>query len=202
MDGDGVPDRIVITTDNGFRFSYGIGHGHYTVHVHLSSTGVTVTRRFDTGGYVGRGRGHWSPWFGAADIDHVGGDEIVLGAGSGASADLLRVVSYWAGALRILPPPPHLDPSPLGTKWTVDGSAEHSLGYRCTAQGVEFRQIYSDSAHTLRWTAKRDSYVWRDSRWVHQRHEKQHLKARRDHYPTGTAYFGGFICKGLPRKYD
>jgi hypothetical protein len=205
MDNDSVPDRIVITAgDDLHSRNGGYVQGHYDVTVYPTTTGRTVSRRFFSDGYAGWRR-HWTPWFGSTRIDQVGGKEIVLGAETGASAQLYRVVAYWNGALRVVPPPPTALPSPDGNKWLVDGTALHSTGFTCTSRGIAPRWSGA-TPHSARrghrflhWRVFRHFYRWQDAHWVKTGSAKSRQRVREGRQPHGARQFGAFVCPGLPR---
>jgi hypothetical protein len=189
VDGDGTPDRIVITAGKDLRIDQSTGFGHYTIQVHLSSTGATVSKRLDADGYDNLPAKRWTPWFGAADIDHVGGQEILLGEQSGASSSQFYVLVYTRGRLRSLP-------GPGGQTWDVNSDADESNGFRCTADGIEARGYGQVGPGFSHWVVDRDWYVWRNNRWRHTKHIERHV--HRASQPPGTRSFGGFQCAGLP----
>jgi hypothetical protein len=189
LDGDGVADRIVITADRDLKIRDGMATGHYTVRVTLSSTGDVVERRLYADYYNGNYHRPWTPWFGAATLDHVGGKEIVLGASSGASSELLHVLVYTAGRLATLP-------APGGGGWNFNGDADVSNGYRCTADGIETR-FYGQIGRSFdHWVVGRDYFVWRDNHWLRTRRARHHVRSESE--PSGTSTFGQFNCHGLP----
>jgi hypothetical protein len=188
LDGDGVADRVVITADRDLKIRNGMATGHYTVRVMLSSTGGVVTRRLYTDGYDGNVHHPWTPWFGTADLDHVGGKEILLGASSGASSETLSVLVYTEGRLAALP-------APGGGDWLFNSDADVSNGYRCTSDGIE-TLFYSQTGRSFdHWIVGRDYYVWRDNRWLHTRRSRHHVHSKGQ--PRGTSTFGQFKCHGL-----
>jgi hypothetical protein len=187
MDGDGIPDRIVITADKDLKIDQFNGSGHYTLHVRLSSTGKVLSERFAVTDYNNLPAKRWSPWFGSADIDHVGGREILLGDESGASSSQFYVIVYSRGRLRALP-------SPDGA-WGFNSDVDESNGFRCTADGIEARGFGMVGRGFDHWVVDRDYFVWHDNAW--HRTKRVHRRIRSKHEPRGTRGFGAFQCRGL-----
>jgi hypothetical protein len=189
LDNDGVPDRIVITADRDLKIQDIQGSGHYSLRVRLSSNGEVLKRRLYTRDYVDFVHRRWSPWFGAAVLDHVGGKEILLGSFSGASSDEFHVLAYTEGRLVSLP-------APDAGGWDFNDTVDQSNGFRCTSSGIESRFYYQSTRSQNRWVVGRDYFVWRDERWVHTHGSRQHVSDRGGP-PAGTARFGQFRCPGL-----
>jgi hypothetical protein len=195
LDGDGHPDRIWFTAGAGFHFtSNGLPAGRWTLHATLSSTGQTASRTFRVNGYGWPSRRRWTPWVGATDLDHTGGQEIVLGAEGAGDAALYRAVVYWDGALRILPSP---GTPPNTPDWVIVGAYFHGGGFRCTQHGVAFLSYGAANRRATRWRVERSDYVWLDDAWQLVHTTTRYLHSRAGHAPRGVVRYGGFSCEGL-----
>jgi hypothetical protein len=196
LDGDRRPDTIWFTLGKDFRVpSEELPSGRWTVHARISSTGATVSRTFQADGYGAITKRKWTPWAGATDLDHVGGQEIVLGAQGAADATLYRVLVYWNGSLRVLPSPP----SPNTPDWVIIGAYLHGAGFRCTAHGVAATDYEPANNRATRWRLDRSSYIWSSDAWRLVSAKTRYVPSKSDHPPRAVGHYGGFICNGLPR---
>jgi hypothetical protein len=197
LDGDGQPDKIWFTLGKDFRFrSQGFPTGHWTVHARISSTGETVSRTFTVDDYGALSKRRWTPWVGATDLDHTGGQDIVLGAEGAADAVLYRVLVYWNRALRILPSPP----SPNTPAWVIIGPYFHGGGFRCTPHGVAATDYGATNNRATRWRLDRSDYVWSNDAWRLVSAKTRYVHSKADHEPRAVRRYGGFKCKGLPHS--
>jgi hypothetical protein len=196
LDGDGHADKIWFTLGADFDPGrWGQKSGHWTVHALISSTGATVSRTFLVDGYGALSKTHWTPWVGATDLDHTGGEEIVLGAEGAADAVLYRVLVYWNGSLRILPSPQ----APNTPDWVIIGAYLHGAGFRCSAHGVTATEYAAANRRATRWKLDQSSYVWLNDSWRLVSAKTRTVHAKPEHAPPVVARYGGFACKGLPR---
>jgi len=114
---------------------------------------------------------------GAAGVDGVRGDELLLGEMDGAHGQLATVVSLRGGTLIAIPAPksyggPTSDavgPSAVGT-WGRDGSIMSNLGWHClpharmelfTAGG----ELSNGSGHKVTYTVRHRIWQWTDAGW-------------------------------------
>jgi hypothetical protein len=195
VDGKRGVDRIVIVGDKDLtlgQFQSGEGFGHITVHVHLAGTSQTISsRQFIS--YVSP-RKPWTPWFGATDLDHLGGKEIIVGFSTGAHAQSFTALTDQSGKLRVLNPP-------RGSSWLINGAYTSGYGgWLCTSNGVESRGVIATSNSLKHFRIVRNRYVYRSGQWVRTRHYA-HTVAADSHGqpPKYTRGYATFTCPGLPK---
>lgn len=194
VDGDGVRDRIVVTLGRDFEmYDAHDGSGHYRVRVTLSRTGNRVVKRLVADHYADFRDDEWTPWFGATQVDHRTGKELLLGYTSGAHATVFHMLTLRQGALDVVMPPKER----IQGGWMVNSSVgTGSQGWRCTDHGIRRRKLYPTSdGNGIR--VERSSYVWRGG-WDRVAH------FTRTYYgqpPSWTANYASFDCKGLPAQW-
>lgn len=197
VDGDGVTDRVTIVRGDDLHVSQGMGSGHYTVRVALSSGGH-VAKRLNASYYYSARQDPWTPWFGATQIDHHRGKELLLGYTSGAHAVVFHMLTYRSGRLRVLlPPSPHDDQG----GWLINSSVgTGSQGWKCTDRGVMSRNLYPNGKHTA-YVIDRASFVFNGS-WQRTAHVHRTVPADANGQPPAyTDSYASFACRGLPSRW-
>jgi hypothetical protein len=198
VDGVGDSDRITVVGGKDLRLTDLGGSGHVTVRVHLAGTVRTVSRRLRLSYYYSP-RKRWTPWYGAAQLDHRSGRELLLGSTTGAHTQVFTVLTYRDGALRNLPAPAGLPHAPVA-QWSVNSSAgTGSEGWRCTNTGVESRAVYPGSVHRHRFHIVRNKYVFGSAGWTRTHHYAATVTSR--YPPKSTDGYAEFACRGLPPAF-
>jgi hypothetical protein len=202
IDGKRGVDRIVIVGGKDLALNkYGPGSGgsgHFTVHVRLAGTTRTVSSRQSLFGYISPLK-HWTPWFGATNLDHRSGKEILVGFTTGAHTQGFTALTYRDGRLSVLPAP-----GPGGsTGWEVNSSyGTGSEGWLCTSKGVEARSVYPTSSSHKHFRIVRNRSVYRSTRWVRTHHFARTVAANSKGNPPGyTDGYARFACPGLPNAF-
>lgn len=193
VDGIGEPDQIDIMGGKDLAKKPFGTSGHFTVTVHLAGTGTTVSKRLELSYYYSP-RKPWTPWYGATQLDHLGGNELLFGATSGAHTQIYQAITYRNGALHSLRPP-----AATSNSWGVNASyGSGSQGWRCTPGGVQSRSVYP-SANRQQFRIVRNAYVWRNGAWARVTHVAKSVKAPADGgFPKHTDGYARFDCSGLP----
>lgn len=195
VDGDGANDRVVLTADDDLTVHQRVGSGHYRLRVRFAD-GTVAARRMHVDYYYSGNRGGWTPWYGATQIDHVRGQELVLGRTSGAHTAVFAVVTLRQHRLRVLDPPYTATAS--GPGWVVNSSVgTGSQGWRCTDRGVQSWSITPNSDGS-RYRIERTSYLlrvtWHRTHFTRYSVPADDPPANGDDYPT-------FSCPGLPDTF-
>jgi len=199
VDGDGISDRVRITPDTDFRVHEdGAGFGHYIVHV-AASSGANASKRVHVAYYYGI-HGHvWTPWYGAAQVDHFKGKEILVGDTTGAHTLVFHMLTYWKGRLFVLAAPG----SEYGyTSWAINGAwGTGSEGWKCTPQGIESREVYPNAHHTY-FHVRRVTYRFDGLEWFVYSRFVDRVPARADGSPPKYTWdYALFDCSGLPSHW-
>ncbi len=156
VDGQAGQDAVVLIGGKDLKLdSFGNGIGHVLVRVHLANSRRTLSsRQFMT--YLSV-RKPWTPWLGAASLDHRGGKEIMVGFSTGAHSQFFTVLNDQAGRLRELA-------APARTSWGANSSfGTGNFGWRCTSTGVESRSVFPGGGSPT-YRIVRNRYVWRTRR--------------------------------------
>ena len=192
VDGDGARDRVVLVRGDDISVDHRTGSGHFRVRVHLAS-GNVVSKRMSVSYYYDGTGDHWSPWFGATQIDHVDGRDLVVGSTSGAHTQVYNVVAYRPGKLvKVISPG-----SGPEDGWTVNSSAgTGSWGWRCTKQGMQSRLVYPRGDGS-RSTIDRARYLY-DGSWQRTKHVHYTVDGGP---PAYTNDYATFACNGLPAHW-
>jgi hypothetical protein len=195
VNGDGVIDRVVLIAGDDLTVQQGTGSGHFTVRFKLGGLDYVGDKRMRVDYYYGGRGSDWTPWFGATQIDHHPGKDVIVGSTSGAHTQVYNIVTLHRGAMRTLEAPG--DGPEKG--WALNASVgTGAWGYRCTDDGVQSRLVYPNRDHT-RYHIDRSSYVREQSDWTrtHHFHETVDANAHGDP-PHYTSDYATFDCKGLP----
>jgi hypothetical protein len=197
IDGKGGVDKVVIDAGKDLtldRFGPGSGgSGHFTVRVHLAGTTTNVSSRQLMGGYLSP-RKHWTPFYGATNLDHKGGKEILVGFSTGAHLQSFTALTYSGGTLTVLAAPEN------ETYWSVNNSfGTGSDGWLCTSKGVEGRSVTPTNSKATHFRIVRNTFVYKSGGWVRTHHFATTVKAKSPgNPPKYTDSYAEFACPGLP----
>ena len=169
VDGDGHPDRIRITAGSDLKPGSLGWTGHYTVSVHLSSTGKTVTHPLHLAYYFSAYQ-RFTPWY----VPHTSSD----GIGSNSSSVsckrrhtvLFHVLSLRHNLLVSLPAPAA---SRSGWFFINASFGTGQQRWRCVAHGIEYRDVHPVNEKITRFRVTRSSFVRHGSVW-----KRSSLRAR------------------------
>lgn len=194
VDGDGHPDRIRITAGSDLKPGSLGWTGHYTVSVHLSSTGKTVTHRLHLAYYFSAYQ-RFTPWYGAAHLIGWHRKQLVLGRENGAHTVLFHVLSLRHNRLVSLPAP-----AASRSGWFINASfGTGEQGWRCVAHGIEYRDVHPVNEKITRFRVTRSSFVRHGSGWKRIHHFSAVAPAGSGHQPPRrTQRYASFACAGLP----
>jgi len=166
LDGDGRPDEVAVVghpIDDGVDGPYWSPDAAPTLRVATATT--VLTYRVILAGPV---FGHVV--LGAAQVDGVAGDELLVGFADGAHGHPATVVTDHGAGLRTLPSPDPYSGEPGAPEgsWGADSSIMSNLGWRCLPGGrvEEFIGVGgSAAAKPLTYTMWHQTWRWRDSKW-------------------------------------
>ena len=197
VDGVGGLDRIVIVGSKDLHLNDIGGSGHITVSVRLAGTRRVASKRLDLSDYYSPQK-HWTPWYGATQLDHGFGKELLIGSTSGAHTQVFTALTYRDGKLRKLGAP-----GGKYASWGVNSSyGTGNEGWRCTSDGVESRAVYPNNIHRRRFHIVRDKYAYRSGRWSRTGHYATTVAANNHgNPPTYTDNYFRFACPGLPNAF-
>jgi hypothetical protein len=198
VDGAGGRDRVVIVGGKDLRVNGIGGTGHITVSVRLHGTHRRASKRVDLS-YYNSPHKHWTPWYGATNLDRVTGKELLVGSTSGAHTQVFTALTYRAGALRKL----HA-PGGKHSYWSVNSSyGTGNEGWRCTREGVESRSVYPKNRHHTRFRVVRDKYKYGSGHWTRTDHAAATVPSgRHGSPPKSTRHYASFACAGLPNAFQ
>jgi hypothetical protein len=191
VDGDGHSDRIVIRAGKDLKHHAAGWTGHYTVHVRLSSTHGTASKRLRMA-FDESERRPFTPYVGAANVDGKPGREILTGATTGAHTQVFHVLAARGSRLRVLK-------APGRNSWDVNASfGTGDQGWKCVASGVE-RRSATPSRHGRWFRVVRSTYERRSGSWRRVHHVSRRIKARKPFVPPRFLIgYDTFDCRGLP----
>lgn len=189
VDGDGVLDEIAIV---GEPDEYSGGQTWISVRV-LLADGTTLERDSEIE--------FWNlpVYHGATDFGQVAGEEIVIGAMTGAHTLSYRVLTYRDGELVELPHPK--DISYEGSFiWSIDAAASISMGIECdpTDSTVVLRSVTSVGP-----PGDGVPFEGEETRWVLEGDVWRLVDSTPLFYPDASSTFGipGWSCGDLPRMH-
>lgn len=191
VNGDGVTDRVVLVADDDLVVRQGAGTGHFTVRFELGGLDYVGERRMHVSYYYGGS--NWTPWFGATQIDHRPGKDVIVGFTSGAHTQVFHIVTLHRGVMRTIEAP-----GKQPAQWALNSSAgTGAWGWRCTSDGVESRVVYPNR-DLSRYHIDRSSYVRQGSDWTRTSHFSDTVDADANGAPPAyTDDYATFDCKGL-----
>lgn len=167
MDGDGVQDTIAVV-GHPKKDPYG---GYYwqsapapppVLRVRTATAIFTYRVRLDGPVY-----GHVV--LGAAHVDGVAGQEVVVGFADGAHGYEATMMTVRGGQLVALPAPnPFRLDLPREGSWGSDGSLSHNMGWHCVSAGVveQYESFSSGPAGTGTYTWTHQRWRWSSGHWV------------------------------------
>ncbi|MGH3089528.1 MAG: FG-GAP repeat domain-containing protein [Rubrobacteraceae bacterium] len=191
VDGDGVLDEVAIV---GEPDEYSGETEWFTVRV-LLADGTTLTRDSEVQ--------FWGPpvYHGATDFGQAPGEELVVGAMSGAHTRFYRVLTYRDGELVELPYPDGGIGGGDPSMWPIDAAASINMGIECDA---------SDSTVVLRSVSsvgppsEDSTFEGEETRWALDGGEWRMVESSPLEYSDAASAFeiSGWFCGDLPRAYD
>lgn len=192
VDGDGLLDEVAIVSEPD---EYSGGTELVTVRV-LLADGTTLERDSEVE--------FWSPpvYHGATDFGQVPGEEIVVGAMTGAHTRYYRVLTYRDGELVELPYPDGDLSGGDTSMWPIDAAASVNMGIECDP---------SDSTVVLRSVSSvgpggEGGFEGEETRWVLDGGgEWQMVDSAALSYSDGASAFeevADWRCGDLPRGYE
>lgn len=182
VDGDGRADTVSVTPTR--------AHGSVAQTLRVVTARKQVAQVAYATPYL-----HSSPtWFGAARIDGVTGNELVVRTGWGAHSQWFAVYSWRGGKLVA-----QRDPSSGSTEWVTDGAWMTTKGYTVQVAGgqrtLTAREYLRSEGDSHRFDGTAVTFTWRGGAW--RRTSSSHVRVAETSPKVEAAY--GWHVSGLPQ---
>lgn len=166
VDGDGRPDEVAVV---GHPLPNDIDGPYWSPDAGAPTLRVATARSVLTYRVILGGPVFGHVVLGAAQIDGIAGDELLVGFLDGAHGHSATIVTDHGAGLRTLPAPDPYSgkPGTLEGSWGSDSSIMSNLGWHCLPGGQveEFIAEGEDGTWPVRYTMWHQTWRWRDSTW-------------------------------------